>query len=258
MTWDPAQYRPFAAERAQPFWDLAAMIETDRAIGRAIDLGCGSGELTVALGERLDIGELTGIDSSPQMLTDAPVDSDVTFRLGDIAEWTSVGDHDLVVANASLHWVADHRAVLARWTSALAADGQLAVQVPANSDHQSHLIAAAVAGSEPFASAMGGTPPPDPVATNVLAPEEYAEVLYELGYHRQHVRLAVYGHQLADAAAVAQWVRGTSLTRFFAVLPDELHEPYFDAFRSRLLAELGDRSPYFYPFKRILLWGRHP
>ena len=46
--WDPAQYEKFAAERAQPFWDLAALLE-DRPIRRAVDLGCGTGELTAAL-----------------------------------------------------------------------------------------------------------------------------------------------------------------------------------------------------------------
>ncbi len=33
-------------------------------------------------------------------------------------------------------------------------------------------------------------------------------------------------------------------------------EVTLDPTRARLLAELGDRRPYFYPFKRILMWGR--
>ena len=43
--WNPEQYRRFAAERAQPFHDLLALIERG-AIRRAVDLGCGPGELT--------------------------------------------------------------------------------------------------------------------------------------------------------------------------------------------------------------------
>ena len=36
-----------------------------------------------------------------------------------------------------------------------------------------------------------------------------------------------------------------------------MDDPAFvEAYRARLLSVLGDRSPYFYPFKRILLWGR--
>jgi hypothetical protein len=35
-----------------------------------------------------------------------------------------------------------------------------------------------------------------------------------------------------------------------------MHEPFVDAYRSTLLAEIGDHQPYFYAFKRILMWGR--
>ena len=195
------------------------------------------------------------------MLADAPLHDGVTFALGDIGDWTSNGDHDLVFANASLQWVPDHAAVLARWSAALATGGQLAVQVPANADHPSHLVAAEVGHAEPFASAMAanapdGAVPPDRVAVNVLAPEQYAVLLHDLGFERQHVRLSVYAHVLGDTAAVAEWVRGTSLTRFFDVLPEELHEQFFAAYRTQLVDVLGDRSPFFYPFKRILFWAR--
>ena len=40
--WNPEQYRRFAAERAQPFHDLLALIEPG-SIERAADLGCGPG-----------------------------------------------------------------------------------------------------------------------------------------------------------------------------------------------------------------------
>ncbi len=257
--WSPGQYGKFAAERAQPFWDLAELVEPG-SFGRAADLGCGSGELTEALVERLDVGHMVGVDSSPAMLAAAAarVDPRLTFEAGDIGSWSSGGDHDLVIANASLQWVPDHPDVLARWWAALAPGGQLAVQVPANSDHPSHQVAAETAMAEPFRSAMGGTPPPDVVAVNVLAPEQYAVLLADLGAVRQHVRLQVYGHTLAWSGDVVEWVKGTSLTRFADVLPAELQEPFVDEYRRRLLAVIGDRSPYFYPFKRILFWGLKP
>jgi trans-aconitate 2-methyltransferase len=127
--------------------------------------------------------------------------------------------------------------------------------MPANADHPSHVLSAEVASTEPFRSAFDGDPPADPVAANVLRPEDYATLLHELGLERQHVRLQVYGHGLASTSEVVEWTKGTSLTRFFARLPGELHEPFIDAYRRRLLDELGDRSPFFYPFKRILMWG---
>jgi len=71
----------------------------------------------------------------------------------------------------------------------------------------------------------------------------------------QHVRLQVYGHRLASTGEVVEWVRGTSLTRYAARLPDELFSEYLDTYRSRLVQTLGVQEPYFYPFKRILFWG---
>ena len=128
-SWDPEQYRRFADERAQPFHDLLDKLG-DRPVRRAVDLGCGPGELTALAAERLAVGEMTGIDNSEVMLaaTSEHVSDRVTFESGDISTWTSDADHDLVLAAASLQWVPDHRAVLGRWVAALAPGGRLAVQ----------------------------------------------------------------------------------------------------------------------------------
>jgi trans-aconitate 2-methyltransferase len=260
--WQPEQYQKFAAERAQPFWDLLDLVERC-PIARAVDLGCGSGELTEAAAARLAVEDMTGIDASPAMLEQARDRSrpGLRFAGGDIGSWSSGGDHDLVdlvLANASLHWVPDHPAVLARWWAAIAPGGQLAVQIPANADHPSHLVAAEVGAAEPFRSALGGPPPPPPLAANLLAPHPYAILLDRLGAARQHVRLQVYPHVLASSADVVEWVKGTSLTRFLSPLPADLHEPFVAEYRQRLLATIGDHAPYFYPFKRILFWASKP
>lgn len=112
-----------------------------------------------------------------------------------------------------------------------------------------------VANREPFVSAMGGAPPADPVAVNVLRPEQYAELLFELGFAEPLVRLQVYPHVLRSSVDVVEWTKGTSLTRFFGALPSELHEPFVDAYRAELLRRVGDRSPYLFAFKRILMYA---
>jgi trans-aconitate 2-methyltransferase len=255
--WNPDLYGCFADLRSRPFWDLAALIDAT-AVRSMVDLGCGSGELTVELAERLDVTSAVGVDSSPAMLAVAKESTNerVTFEQGDIATWTATEPVDLIVANASLQWVPDHHTVIERWTTSLSDGGQIAIQVPANAGHPSHTCSAEVAAREPFASAMGGAPPADPVATNVLAPEQYAELLFDLGVADPHVRLQVYPQVMESTADVVDWTSGTSLTRFFALLPEELHEPFVDAYRTELLAAVGDHAPYFYAFKRILMYGR--
>jgi len=250
-TWDPNQYNRYASEREQPFWDLAELI-APAADPVVVDLGCGDGRLTAALHQRLQASTTTGVDSSAAMLSAAEAhrSSAVTFESGDLSRWEEPGAYDIVFANASLQWVPDHPDVLSRWFGSLRPGGQIAVQVPTNADHPGHTVAAAVAAE------LLDTPPPDPVAQNVLVPEAYATLLDELGCVEQHVRLQVYGHHLASTADVVEWVKGTTLTRFKEPLGPERWEAFVDTYRQRLLAEVGDRSPYFYPFKRILLWGR--
>lgn len=261
VDWSPAQYRRFATERAQPFHDLIALVEPG-SIRSAADLGCGPGELTAMAASRLAVDQMTGIDNSPSMLAAARHHErdGLAFVDGDISSWTSERDHDLVIAAASLQWIPDHAAVLQRWTDALRAGGQIAVQLPANAHMPAHTVARDVAGREPFRSAFGSQGPPvDPVGANVLEPEAYAQLLHETGFRRQHVRLVVYPHVLESSRDVVQWVKGTTLTRFERRLPAPVFAEFLAEYERALLDVIGDDGdPYFFPFRRILFWGRLP
>ena len=250
--WDPDQYNRFAAEREQPFWDLARLLTLVGSPSVA-DLGCGDGRLTSMLHKTVGAADTVGVDASPAMIAASVAHSSdhVSFEIGDIGEWQRTGAYDVVFANASLQWVPDHRRVIARWAASLRPAGQLAVQVPANADHPAHLVASELAAE------LLSEPPDDPVARNVLAPEEYAVLLDDLGFDIQQVRLQVYVHHLPSTAAVVEWVKGTTLTRFKEPFGPDGWERFVDLYRDRLLSVLGDRSPYLYPFKRILMWAGH-
>jgi trans-aconitate 2-methyltransferase len=252
-TWNPQQYERFRDERSQPFYDLLALVRV-RAGMRVVDLGCGTGELTAAMHRRLQARETVGVDSSQAMLAkSAGLAADgLRFVQGDIAAIDDVGVYDLVLSNAALHWLDGHDELLARLTRMLVDGGQLAVQVPANFDHPSHTVAHELAAESPFGAALSG-----PIRSRpVLPPEEYAALLYRLGYREQHVRLQVYGHQLASRDDVIEWVKGTLLTDYQRRLPAELWPRFLESYRERLLSRLDDTRPYFYPFKRILFWGQ--
>jgi hypothetical protein len=47
-----------------------------------------------------------------------------------------------------------------------------------------------------------------------VGPEEYAGILFELGYVEQHVRLQVYPHVLDSSRDVVELARGATRTRF--------------------------------------------
>jgi len=252
-TWDPDQYDRFRAERQQPLFDLVALVRARPGL-RLIDLGCGTGETTRLVHERLGAAATLGIDNSETMLakSSAHAAPGLRFARGDIAEFGAEGAYDVVFSNAALHWLPDHPALLARLARALAPGGQLAVQMPCNFDHPSHTVAAAVAGEEPFRSALGGYRLERPV----LPPETYAALLHRLGFGEQHVRLQVYTHLLAARDDVIEWVKGTLLTDYERRMPAELWPRFLARYRERLLPELEDTRPYFYPFKRVLMWGQ--
>jgi len=246
--WSPEQYERFKAERRQPFDDLLSLIEKQPRM-RVADLGCGTGELTRELHDSLSAEETIGIDDSETMLLKAGHFGDemLRFEKGNIEAFVSDRPFDLIFSNAALHWVPDHEALLGRLTNLLSTRGQLAVQMPDNDDHPSHVVAARVAGRFGLA--------PRPV--HVLPPARYAERLHQLGYERQHVRMQVYGHVLPSSADVVEWVRGALLTHYEAALPEEKFAEFLTDYRESLAAILGDQTPYFYTYKRILIWGSY-
>ena len=67
--WDPAQYARFRAERQQPFFDLLDLVRPIPG-GRAVDLGCGTGELTRHVHERSAAAATLGVDRSQAMLAE--------------------------------------------------------------------------------------------------------------------------------------------------------------------------------------------
>lgn len=251
--WNPDQYRRFGDERSRPFWDLAALVRPQPAM-RIVDLGCGTGELTRQLHDRLRAAETIGIDNSPTMLAQATAHAGngVRFVHSDIRAFADRSGYDLVFSNAALQFVEDHETLFVRLRDALRPAGQLAIHVPANHDHPSQTVAAEVAGTEPFRTLLGGYVRQSPV----LPPERYATLLYQLGFVEQKVHLGVYGSVLASRDEVVEWVKGGALTEYQRRLAPADFQRFLVAYRDALLPRLDDDRPYFFPFKRILLWAR--
>ena len=248
--WDPAQYERFRRERAQPFHDLLALVEPRPAMLVA-DLGCGTGDLTLELHRKLAARETTGVDNSPAMLARAPREEGLSFVVGGIEEFAPPRTLDLIFSNAALHWVPDHEKVLRNLTRSLTPAGQLAIQMPMNDEHPSHVTAHELARSAEFRGLLGGferRPLP-------LEPARYASCLQRLGYARQHVRLQIYGHLLESRDQVVEWVLGTLLTDYQKRLAPADWERFFARYRELLLPKLADERPYFYTYPRLLLWG---
>jgi len=246
MPWSPEQYHRFQADRFAPFDDLLGLVKV-RAGMRVVDLGCGTGELTRRLADALPESEVTGVDSSPEMLERARelAGERLRFELGSIED--AAGSWDLVFTHAAIHWVDGHRALVPRLFSLVRPGGQLAVQLPSNHTHPAHTLITEVAAEEPYLSALGGWRRRSPV----LSINEYAELLYESGGSGITVFEKVYPSVLENADALAEWTRGTTLVPYLERLPEHLKEPFMERYRERLRA-LHPTGPVFYPFRRTL------
>jgi trans-aconitate 2-methyltransferase len=253
--WNPDQYAKFLREREQPFHDLVALVKPKERM-RVVDLGCGTGKLTRLLHERLNARETVGLDRSERMLESArggePAPG-LRFEVGDIEAFPEDGEgYDLIFSNAALHWIDDHDTLFGRLVARLRQGGQLAIQMPAMHDDASHMVAAELIRISPFKAASGGWQRTQPV----LAPDAYSRLLFDLGIADPVVRLIVYPHVLASADEVVEWMKGTLLAEYSRHLPPDVFERFLGEYRRRLVARTGDSRPFFFPFKRILMWGQ--
>lgn len=217
MHWNPEIYRRFASARSRPFTDLVAAVarrvEAPRTI---VDLGCGSGELTASLTKRWPEAHVTGIDSSPEMIDDAAgrYSDSVEFVLKRIEDFKPGPGLDLLVSNAALQWVPDHKDLLAGWLAELAPGATVAVQVPGNFDAPSHALMREIAESREFAGELSGVLRGRDA---VGRPDEYLELLTDANCEPD-VWETTYRQLLTGTDPVLDWVRGTAMRPVYETL----------------------------------------
>jgi len=266
--WDPTVYHRFGDERARPFHDLVARIGAPHP-RTVTDLGCGPGELTASLAQRWPDARITGLDSSPEMIGKARAlgagpdarrrhpDADpgpgrpgVEFAVADVGDWQPGPDTDVVVTNAVLQWVPEHRALIERWIRALPPGAWFAMQVPGNFDAPSHRALRALARSAPYADTVGEIVREAPVDDAV----GYAALLTGAGAAVDAWE-TTYIHLLPDTGPehpVLRWMEGTALRPVKAALDDAAWREFRVALGATLTAEYPARNGYVaFPFRRI-------
>jgi trans-aconitate 2-methyltransferase len=254
--WNPALYRRFEDERTRPARELLARVplETARVV---YVLGCGPGNSTELLVERFPEARVVGVDNSPAMLESARKRlPHARFDLADVATWQPDEAPDLVYANATLQWVADHEQLVPRLFSLLAPGGVLAVQMPDNRQEPTHRAMREVAALQPWASKIGD---PDAVRTDLLTVGGYYDLLANVaaGVDVWHT---VYQHVMASPAAIVEWVSGTGLRPFVDPLPADLRASYLAKYEQCVARDYPVRADgkFLLAFPRLFFVARKP
>lgn len=179
----------------------------------------------------------------------------VEFVLADAATWEPDRPVDVVLSNATLHWIPHHDRLLARMASWASPSGWVAVQVPGNFGSPSHLAIAELCESRRWSAQLAeARPRPDPVPE----PATYADVLIDAGLSVDAWE-TTYLHVLAGEDAVLQWVRGTALRPLLARLDAGDTEEFTSALALRLRSAYPrGRYGTMFPFRRVFAVGHGP
>lgn len=171
---------------------------------RVLDLGCGTGDLTVRLVEAG--AQVVGLDADPAMaaafarrLPGVPLvvaDAQQPWPSGPLTE----RPFDAIFSNAALHWMPDAPAVARAMAGALRPGGRLAAELGGHGNVATIHDAVAAAADEL------GLPPPS-WRRYFPTPGAYASVLEAVDLEVRQLELADRPTRLAGPDGLADWIR---------------------------------------------------
>ncbi len=249
--WNPEQYLRFAQPRLRPALDLIARLSFDAPAPRAIvDLGCGTGSITALLSARWPEAEVTGIDSSAEMLEKAAADvPQVRWVEASVDAWSADAPLDLVFSNAALQWVGAHDRLFPHLAGQVASGGILAVQMPRNHQALSHTAITALARSDHWRDRL------EPLIREapVHRPGDYFGWLQPFG--DVDIWETEYLQVLHGPDPVKEWTKGTFLRPFLQALDEDDARAFEDAYAAALRPGYPARADgtTLFPFKRLFI-----
>jgi trans-aconitate methyltransferase len=252
---DGKKYEKASAHQKE--WGTKLIAELDlQGSERILDLGCGDGALTAQLADLVPHGEVIGIDASRGMIEAARSKSreNLRFLLMDINELDYGAQFDVVLSNATLHWIKDHKRLLRNVGRALREGGRLRFNFAGdgNCSHFFSVIREAMSLEE-FAAHFAGFDWP----WYMPSVEEYAALVDGGGMADGRVWGENADRHFSDAEEMIRWIDQPSLVPFLAHAPDGVRPRFRDHVIRRMIQETQQQDGRcFETFRRINVSAR--
>ncbi len=230
MRWDAGMYDATRLPQTDAGRELIAMscVKADDSI---LDIGCGTGTLTIELARLAHKGKVVGIDPSPEMLDKA---REKALSMSHVSlinipahaiDFTK--EFDLIFSNSAFQWIKEQEDVVEMAYNALRPGGRVAVQLPAK-DFCWELMeningAISLLRLESKFKKME-SPWRFPVK------EEFAGFLRDAGFADVNVFYKDYMLLFESINDVLEWGVSAALRPFLAHLPENKHERFKYAF----------------------------
>lgn len=254
MRWDAEKYDSVKAPQIDAGKELIEMAQVNNN-DSVLDIGCGTGKLTIELAKLASYGIVVGIDPSKEMLEKArevSADMDnIRFRMIPAQSMDFNDRFDLVFSNSALQWVKEQKEVIRLVYQSLKKGGRIAFQMPAK-DFNKELFeytgkAVKLLGYEKY---FTNWQPP----WFLPSKEQYEELLKEAGFGNVNVFYRDYRIAFDYIESVLAWVSSTGLRPYLELLPEKEQEYFKYAFAMSFENNRTDKGIEF-DFRRLFAFA---
>jgi len=236
--WNPADYARHSQGQERWAKELFTLLDP-KPQESVLDIGCGDGRNTAEIAKLVPQGRVIGVDRSSDMVQFAqehfpPAQfPNLTFLQADASELPFDAEFDAIFSNAVLHWVLDHRPVLAGVARSLRPGGRCVLQMGGKGNGDDVVAAMDACLTDPKWQAEWR---PRESHYGFHGAEEYREWMKEAGLYPDSVELIEKDMAHENREAFTGWLR-TAWHPYTTRVAAERRERFLEAVTQGYLSE---------------------
>jgi trans-aconitate 2-methyltransferase len=225
--WNPNDYNQHSAQQQKWAKEILPRLAL-KGDERILDIGCGDGKITAEVAQHVPNGSVVGVDASAEMIDFAKKQystvANLHFEERDARSLNFDGQFDWVISFACLHWVIDHRPMLAGIRRSLCPDGRILLQCggKGNAAEIAQVVFKIIAEPKWANYFTDFTFP-----WGFYSPDEYRPWLEEVGFTVTHLILIPKDMTHAGREGLKGWLRTTWMP-YWQRVPSDLQQQFID------------------------------